>query len=320
MLAAFPAGACGREILKDIHESFDVGENSSLRIRHGDGDVRINPWDKDVIDIKVHYHAEYKGFGKGEDRDFTVDFREKNGVLEVTGKESGRSFIGFNIYIVKEYSYTIFAPEWLNLDLQGDDGDIEIERWNGTIECRIDDGDINLYECKVPRTRIRCEDGSIALEKHEGTLDIIGDDAEVDIDRSGFDDCRIQVNDGDITVRNSEGDFDLELDDGDTELFKVKSEMLDLKSEDGDFLVELLRTDLLNLEIRTSDGDVTLNLQEGISATFNIDVDDGRIRVDLPSADDIQKGRHWMSGTILDGKGKIRIRTNDGSVTLREIR
>jgi DUF4097 and DUF4098 domain-containing protein YvlB len=320
LLTAIPAVAESREILKDFHESFDVGENSSLRIKHGDGDVRINHWDKDVVDITVHYHAEYKGLGHGKDRDFTVEFREKNGVIEVAGKESGQGFIGFNIYIVKEYTYTILAPHWLNLDIQGDDGDIEIEKWTGSIECRIDDGDINLFECKAPRTRIRCEDGNIILEEHEGTLDMVADDADVDINRSKFDDCRIQLHDGDITIRNSEGDFDLELDDGDTELFRIITNVLDLKSDDGDFSVELLKTDLLDLEIRTIDGDITLSLQKGISATFNIDVDDGRIRADLPSSADIQKGRHWMSGTILDGKGKIRIRTDDGSVTIREIR
>jgi DUF4097 and DUF4098 domain-containing protein YvlB len=318
LLTALPA--IGGEIERDFNESFDVKPGSMLRLRHGDGDVTITPWDKDVIEISVHYHAERKGFGDDSDMGFDVEFSEKNGVIEVTGKEPKSMFMGLHIFILNEYTYTISAPRYMELDLQGDDGDIEIEKWSGKIEINIDDGEINMYECEPKKTRIRSADGDITLDGHSGSVDIIGDDGDIDLNRSRFTECRIQMSDGDIRVRDSEGDFYIELDDGTTELLRIKTNVMDLKCEDGDFDIELLKTGDLDIEIKTDDGDIELGLQKGISASFSIDVDDGRIRTDLSSATDVQEGESWMSGKLGKGKGKIRIRTNDGSVTLRELR
>ena len=317
-LTAVPAA--GGEIIRDFNESFEVKPGAALRVRHGDGDVTITPWDKDVIEITVHYYAERKGFGDDSDHDFKVKFEEKNGVIEVTGKESRSGFMGLQVYILKEYTYEISAPRYVELDLQGDDGNIEIEKWTGQIEIKLDDGDIDLYGCEPGKTKIRAMDGELILDGHSGSLDIIVDDAKIDINRSKLKECRIQAEDGGIRVRDSGGDFYIEVDDGDTELLRIKTNVMDLKAQDGDIDIELLKTGKLDLEIRTDDGDVDLSLQGGISASFSIDVDDGRIRTDLPSAEDVQSGNSWMSGKLGKGNGKIRIRTNDGSVMLREIR
>lgn len=75
-----------REISRDYHESFEVSPGFGLRLRQGDGDVFIKKWDKDIIDIKIEYLAEYKSIGGG-DRDFKVTFRKKNKIIEVSGVE-----------------------------------------------------------------------------------------------------------------------------------------------------------------------------------------------------------------------------------------
>jgi len=315
----FSAAAFAEEISRDFNRSFEVGKGYTLRLRSGDGDVRIIPWDKDEIEIEVHYRAERKGLGD-DDFDFTVEFEEKKGVVEVTGREDRSGFMGLHIFIVKEYTYEISAPPYVELDLQGEDGKVDIDRWSGDMEIKLEDGEINLYECAPGKTRIRSQDGDITLDGHSGALDIIAEDADLDINRGRFTECRIQLDDGDTRIRDSEGDFYLEIEDGDSELLNIKTSVMDLKSEDGLFDVELLKTDKLDLEIRTDDGDVRVGLQKGISATFSIDVDDGRIRTDLPSAGEVQEGRNWRSGKLGSGRGKIRIRTVEGSVTLRELR
>lgn len=318
LMTALPAR--GGEIERDFNESFEVKRGCALRLRHGDGDVTITPWDKDIIEISVHYHAERKGLGNDSKIDFDVEFEEKNGVIEVTGKEPRNMFSGFYIFILNEYTYTISAPSYIELELHGDDGSVEIEKWKAQIEINLDDGDINLYECEPGKTRIRAADGEISLDGISGALDIMADDGDIDVIRGRLSECRIQLNDGDIRIRDSEGNYFIEVDDGTTELLRIKTNVMDLKSEDGDFDIELLKTGNLALDIRTDDGDIEVGLQRGISASFSIDVDDGRIRTDLSSEADIQEGNGWMSGKLGKGKGNIRIRTGDGSVMLREIR
>lgn len=318
IILAAPAALEGAEVSRDYHETFKIERGTVLRLRHGDGDVVISPWDKDVIEMNVRYRAEHKGFGDAK-ADFTLEIREKNGIVEVIGRESREGFQPFIVYVLREYEYTISAPPWIDLELHGEDGDVEIEKCSGSIEIKNDDGAISLYDCSPPRTTIRCEDGNVTIEGHSGRLDIIADDSDMDIDRCRFGTCRITSEDGRIRARDCDGDFEIERDDGNTQLMRIRTSTMSLRSTDGDFDVELLETGSLDLDIGTGGGDVDLSIHKGISAAFSIDVDDARIRLDLPGAKNVQKGRRWMSGTLGSGEGKIRVRTEDGSVTLREL-
>lgn len=318
---ALPSVRARCEVLeKEFGETFPAPAGTVLRLRHGDGDVILRPWDRDEIEILVRYRADRKGLGELSEDDFTVDFRSRDGAVEVTGREKGSGFFGLSVYVVKEYSYTISAPPGTAVDLDGDDGSIEVERWRGDIEIRSDDGSIELVECSSRSTTIRCEDSDIAIDGHSGSLDIDADDAEILISRGRFDGCRIVLEDGDVRIRDSEGDIEVVAEDADTELYRISSSRLDLESEDGGFDVDLLGGGPASVEIRTGDGDVELGLRGGVSARVSVDTGDGRIRVDLPGASDVREGGGWWSGTIGKGLGDIKIRTADGSVSIRELR
>ena len=53
LLLATAVPAAGGEIVRDFNESFEVERGWALRLRHGDGDVTITPWDRDVVEITV---------------------------------------------------------------------------------------------------------------------------------------------------------------------------------------------------------------------------------------------------------------------------
>ena len=72
------------------------------------------------------------------------------------------------------------------------------------------------------------------------------------------------------------------------------------------------------MDIRSDDGNVAVYLEPGISATYDINVDDGHIRVDLKGVEDEKQDDHWASGKIEGGEGRIRIRTEDGNVFIGE--
>ncbi|MBN2071792.1 MAG: DUF4097 family beta strand repeat protein [Candidatus Krumholzibacteriota bacterium] len=312
-------GAQGREIERDYHKTYDVSPGYGLRLKNGDGNVFIKRWDKDVLDIKVEYLAEYKSIGAGE-RDFKVNFRTKNDIIEVTEVETSTPVIGFHIFNIKEYSYTIFAPDYLTLEINGDDGEIYIDDWRANIEISLDDGAAVLRGIECDQTIISIEDGELNIGDHKGNLEIDYDDGRIEIFRCSIPECIIRGEDGPLSIRDTKGDFDIELDDGDADIYRLLTENLHYQGGDGDLEMEILRIDDIDIDIRTDDGDIDLDLEEGISAKFSIDVDDARIRIDLPSGTIIEKDENWVSGKLRDGKGRIRIRTSDGNVNLREIR
>jgi len=316
--AASTAARCA-EIRRDYNESFRVDRGCILRLRNGDGDVTVRKWDRDIIEIEVHYLAEYKSFGSGE-RDFTVEFAQEEKIVEVEGREKSETSVGFLIFNVKEYTYTIKAPGYVILDITGDDGSVDIEGWDGDVEIDFDDGDILLTGGRSADTRIRSGDGEIEVENHEGNLDIEVDDGPISIRGSRTPRCVIGGGDGEIVVRDSEGDFGIETDDGNIDLYRVKAERIDILTSDGKVDIELHNTDKIDLDIRTADGDVMVRFAEGLGAAFTIDTDGGVIRTDLPSAVNLQKGENWLSGRLPGGRGNIRIRTEDGAVTLKQTR
>ena len=63
-----------KEIEREFHESFEVSEGMGLRLFHGDGDVVVEAWDRDVLDVEIYYRSDIRSFalGASRDPDFTV--------------------------------------------------------------------------------------------------------------------------------------------------------------------------------------------------------------------------------------------------------
>jgi DUF4097 and DUF4098 domain-containing protein YvlB len=311
--------AC-KEINKDFQQSFDVDKGYRLKLKNGDGDVTITPWNKDVLDVKVVYRATYKGIGLGGERDFDVTFEERGRVIEVVGKEKGFGGIGIHYFNELEYTYTIQAPSYLELELDGDDGNVEISGWDGDIECYLNDGDVELDDVSASETRIHIDDGDTRLDGHSGRLTIEGSDGDINVRDSDLTLCRIRLKDGDVKVDQSKGEFEVRLDDGNLTFYQLESNSIDIESDDGNIDVDLSKADLVDIEIRTVDGRVTVYLPQDASAAFTIDVDDGEIDVEFPSLEVLEKKSGWLAGRIRDGRGQIKIRTADGNVVIKESR
>lgn len=320
---ALASGLPAEEIKRDFHETFDVSEGARLRLRHGDGDVDIRPWDKNVLDIEVHYHADISSFGLGRRRhaDFTVDFSQRGDLISVVGRRTGHGGfqIGFFSSRRYEYTYTIRGPAYLELELEGDDGDVRIADWRGNVECTLDDGDVTFDGVEAERIELTLEDGDFEAHGLKGDLFLSIDDGDVYLSDCEIGWGRLRLEDGDLEVEDCRGDFDIAIDDGNVRFRGLRAKELDIRGNDGDIFVDLLAGTVLDVLLETDDGRVELVLESGISASFSITTDDGRITLDLPSGSEIEQRDESASGKIGSGEGRIRVRTEDGSVLLREL-
>jgi len=307
------------EIRREFDETFEVSEGVALHLRHGDGDAVLVPWEKDEIRVEVIFHADVRGFGFHDGFDFDVDFRQSGDIVEVVGKEPGMTMVGFFATTYHDYHYTVHAPPYAVLRLSGDDGDVSVEGWRADIECELDDGDLELHDVHCPRVRIMIEDGTVRAEDLACDLKLEGDDGDVSLRRGDLAPCWISVNDGDVFLGGCEGEIGVRVDDGDVSLDDVRSPRIDIRGADGDIDVSLAGDPGFDLDISTDDGDVDVKLAAGLSADFRIDVDDGRIHVELSELLDFVQGEGRASGVIGSGGASIRIRTNDGDVSLREL-
>ena len=181
---------------RDFNESFEVRPGVILALIHGDGDVDIEPWNQDRVEITVRYHVESRGVG-GK-RDFEVDFDRAGDTITVEGREIGSNFFlgGSRTF---EYLYTIQAPSYLLLELRGDDGDVTIIDWEADIDLRSADGDIRI-------------DGLT------GDLDLLLDDGDVELFDCSVGTATLQLQDGDVVLRGGSGEWHFDVDDGDLDL------------------------------------------------------------------------------------------------------
>lgn len=318
LLVALTISASGEEIKKDFQKSFDVKEGVTLRLEHGDGDVTITPWDKDIVDVEVHYRAETKSLGVGGKVYFDVEFKQSGDVIYVTEKEKITASVGFHSFKRREYTYDVRAPRYVILDLKGEDGNVEISDWRARIALILQDGDIQLENIVSPRTQIDLEDGNVIISGLEGELELDAEDGDITLRECKTERCRITLEDGEVSIRNSQGEFEIDVEDGEINLSELQAKLVDIRSSDGDVDLDLLKVDDIDVDISTESSDVTLKLESGISAAFDLETDDGRIRVDIPNAENLRKKKHRASGELFGGRGQIRIDTSDGDVTLRE--
>jgi hypothetical protein len=311
------AGAAEAKTMdKKFHEQFDAKEGTRLMLMHGDGDVTVTPWNRDVVDVHVRYHAEYSGIGVGGAADFDVEFRHDGRDIIVHGLEKGHTNVGIMVRKELDYTYTIQAPPWVELELDGDDGDVEVTGWRGEIECTLDDGDVALQDIRASSVEVGVQDGDVRIEDLRAELMIDSDDGDITLKDCAVDGCSIKLEDGDLEANDCAGDFLVSVDDGSVDFRRLETKKMRLRGADGNVSLSLVDSKAPLLDIATDDGGVSVELERGTSAEFTIQTDDGGIRVDLEGMTNLTKGEHEVTGTVGDGRGKIRIRTADGNVTL----
>jgi DUF4097 and DUF4098 domain-containing protein YvlB len=320
LVVATAGPAAAREIKKDYHETFRVAEGHRLQLRHGDGDVTIEPWNRDEVDVEVHYRARVTKIGLGKIGDFEVEFDQSGKTLRIVGKEESSYAVGFLSHNEYEYTYAIKAPPYLELGLDGDDGEVSIHGWRAPVTCDLDDGDLVLTDVQAPRAEISLEDGDARIEELAGDLDLEFDDGEIQIRDCRFGVCRVEGEDGDVTIDACEGDFELSLEDGEIQMRRALAGALEIDVADGDVDLGLRSSDELDARVETEDGDVEVSLEPRASVRFELETGDGRLRVRLPDAElDDDEDEH-ISGRQHGGRGRLNIRTDDGDVRLREAR
>ena len=298
LVVASPISA--EKIDRQFHQAFDVQEGAKLVLHHGDGEVSITPWDKSTIDVEVVYRASMKKAGSGKVTEFEVEFDQSGDTVRVIGREPSMTVVrGLSYHWEREYSYTVKAPRWVALELEGEDGDVSIREWSADITVESSDGDLEIDGLQG-EFRIRGEDGDIQIR-----------------------DCKtnagsIRTSDGDVTLERCEGNIEISGSDGRLTLSQIRGENLDIRTSDGPVELDLIASDALELTIRSGDGSVVVGLDPRLSVTFTIQTDDGAVRLSGIEVADLQKDRRRTSGRIGDGRGSMKITTGDGDVVLRQ--
>lgn len=285
-LAALLAGAgcveiVGSDFGKYVEREdkhFSVTGKAEVALSTFDGAIEIRPWDKSEVQVTI----EKRGWDKEAVAAIDVQVSQTGNHVELNVTVPKTSGLGFHFNRSRSAKLIVSMPASSDVAARSGDGSIDIERVAGKVELRSGDGDIHGRQLDGD-VNAHTGDGSIKLDGVNATVNVDTGDGAIVIGGKVAG-VRARSGDGNVTIRAEPG-----------------------SASAGDW------------DISTGDGSVTLELPEGFGAELDAHTGDGDIRLHDVTLSNVtgELGKRTVRGRLGAGGRSVRVRTGDGSITLK---
>lgn len=277
---------------RHYEKSFSVKEGGELNLIADAGDIKINSWEKNEVQVLVDLRGSDSRVEK-----YTVEFNQEGDKVSILGRTKDRSFFQWNFGSL-EVKYTIMLPKNFNTDLKSSGGDISVQNVNGTLKGKTSGGNITLESLN----------GNVEIKTSGGEVEISTVTGNIDAHTSGGN-VRIEKVIGDISAGSSGGNIEVYDASG-----NIKT-----KTSGGDIKLKL-SGDNKGIDAKTSGGDITLYINENISATVDAETSGGSVNCELPVTVKGKVERSELHGKINGGGNPIRLETSGGDIRISALK
>lgn len=256
---------------------FAVSGKPEVVLSTFDGSIEIRPWDKPDVQVVV----EKRGRDKEAVAAIQVRAEQSGNRVDVTVTEPQRH--GFDMHFNNRSAKLIVSvPAASDVTARSGDGSIDIERVAGRLQLRSGDGSI-IGRSLGGEVTAHTGDGRIELEGINGVLNVDTGDGSINV-AGKLTSVRARSGDGSVTVHADSG-----------------------SAVDADW------------DIVTGDGSVTLEVPDDFGAELDAHTGDGRINMQDVTLSNVTGNvdRNTVRGRVGAGGRGVRVRTGDGSITLR---
>lgn len=259
---------------------FAVTGPADVHVSTFDGSIELRAWDRNEVLVEVEKRAaDDQGLKSIEVRAEKQGNRVQVDAVRPGGRDT---IVGFGIHVSPQAKLIVSIPKDTTLEARSGDGSIRAEHLEGRITLRTSDGSVRAVAVKG-ELDIESGDGSITVEDGDGIVRLSTGDGG--ITSSGrFDSVKVKSGDGSVTVRADRGS-------------EMKSDW----------------------SITTEDGSVALYLPEAFNGELDAQTGDGTVRseFDVQGSQPDERRPHKLRGKLGSGGNLLRIRTGDGSISLR---
>src|SRR5215471_15219315 len=199
---------------------FEVAGVVDLHLETFDGSVEVRSWDRPEIVVDV----EKRGFEKAATSRIEVVTNRSGNRIDVTARQNGQT-TGFGFHTGNSPSAKLIAtvPRKTDLVVKSRDGSLLVERLDGKLDLRTNDGRIRVIETSG-QLLAESDDGSLEFEDVSGQIDARTRDGSIRI--SGAPSVlRAQSGDGSVVLKIRPG--------------TVMTDDWTVTTEDGSISVEL---------------------------------------------------------------------------------
>ena len=257
---------------------FSLDGTPELHLKTFDGAIQIQSWDKPEVFVEI----EKRGPTREAVDQLAIEATQRSNRIELEVKRPRtESFSGFGFNVGSSAKLIVSVPRRVDVVAQTGDGSILIERLNGRLDLRTGDGSIRVDDAEGDLV-LHTGDGSVTVDRAGGRLNIDTGDGGVNVSGK-LSAVKISTGDGAVVCRVDEGTMM------------------------GD-----------EWDIGTGDGSVALYLPAQFGAELDAHTGDGSVRSELSlSSSSSDDDKRSLKGRIGDGGRRLRIRTGDGSISLK---
>lgn len=318
------------KLSKDVKKEYPLTNGGALYLENKYGDVFINGWDRESIQISVTIEVKGKNLDKAKDllKRINPDIVHTNSQIIIKTEITQKNPSFFNKYIKKigplnsekansDINYTIYLPRNAEVEVFNKYGDIIITDFNGKLRADVEHGDLRITDdietsklsikygklraMALNKASISAKDATLSFETSEA-LKLDSDGATISLERVGQLD--IDSNKDDIEIGDVDNVF------GTIKYSKITLNNVVSKVNLNLNLAELrvlkfkTASPVLNIHQRSSE--VYINISN-TNFNFSAELEQGVLR--------IPKTMKNITSKVLDEKRKIRqIRATYGNL------
>jgi len=223
-----------------------------------------------------------------------------------------------------------------SLTIEAGAGDVKTRRVEGSLAIHAKAGNVEARDIQGP-VNIHAEAGNVKLaELRARTIELKAEAGQVDMtNASEAENLTIEAQAGDVHLSQIRAkklqltaeaggvgvekqcnidDLSIRAEAGDVRLADLRARKVDVKAEAGTVRVQLM-SNAEDIGIIAEAGDVAVDVPNDIGAAVELDADAGQIEVKLPISTSVNTDNK-VRGTVGNGRGRIKIRTEAGSIRL----
>ncbi|MEE9363794.1 MAG: hypothetical protein V3U92_14430 [Cellulophaga sp.] len=336
------------KVSKKIEKTHILSNTGKFHIDNKYGDVIINGWDKNSIEVIISISVTHKKLEQAEsilDR-IIPNIKEAGDFLSISSKIEDKNQSLFSRYFNKanpftfdksnvQIDYLVYMPENASLDITNKFGDVILSGWTGKLKVNIQHGDLwineditnarikmkfgNLHSKSIAYGTIELKNGSIAIDTSKN-LRILSSGTTINIDEVST--LELFSSKDEISIGS------LDKINGDLRFSKVYLNnvggKIDLTMKLADFRVLMLENEPIDISIRQESSDIKINIFN-LNFEFTATLEHGLLRIPKTfkniKTKIIDKGKKIRNISATHGKipyGTISINGEKGVIILSE--
>lgn len=254
---------------------------ADVKLMTRDGAIEIRSWDRPEVLVVI----ERRAFSKEAAAAMTVSSsQDGNHVTVDASTPRGDGLSGLFWGGLGSAKLIVSVPATSDVQATTGDGSVELDGVNGTISLRSGDGSINARNAGGTLAA-RSGDGSITLNGIKGVVDANTGDGSIAV-TGVLTGLRARSGDGSVAVHAQAG-----------------------STTEADW------------DLSSGDGSITIDVPENFGAELEARTGDGRVHLDGVTLSNVsgEIARNRANGRLGAGGHAMRVRTGDGSISIRRV-